>query len=92
CVTGLSSRHVAERFQHSPDTITKYFKEILLYFSSPPFYMSNVRLPAVDTPISAAILEDPRFRFFRDCIGAVDGTHIRAFVPLDDHVHMRNRK
>jgi hypothetical protein len=23
CVTGLSSRHVAERFQHSPTTITK---------------------------------------------------------------------
>lgn len=24
CVTGLSSRHVGERFQHSPATITKY--------------------------------------------------------------------
>lgn len=25
CVTGLKSRHVAERFQHSHTTITKYF-------------------------------------------------------------------
>ncbi|KIM65146.1 hypothetical protein SCLCIDRAFT_48308, partial [Scleroderma citrinum Foug A] len=38
CVTGLSSRHVAERFQHSTDMITKYFKEILFYFSRAPFY------------------------------------------------------
>ncbi|KIK71790.1 hypothetical protein PAXRUDRAFT_676657, partial [Paxillus rubicundulus Ve08.2h10] len=32
CVTGLSSRHVGERFQHSPDTITKYFKWMLFFF------------------------------------------------------------
>ena len=25
CITGLSSRHVGERFQHSPDMITRYF-------------------------------------------------------------------
>ena len=25
CVTGLSLQHVGERFQHSPDTITRYF-------------------------------------------------------------------
>ncbi|KAH7917968.1 hypothetical protein BV22DRAFT_976376, partial [Leucogyrophana mollusca] len=38
CVTGLSSRHLGERFQRSPDTITKYFKRMLEFFSEPPFY------------------------------------------------------
>ncbi|KIM57279.1 hypothetical protein SCLCIDRAFT_53952, partial [Scleroderma citrinum Foug A] len=92
CVTGLSSRHVAERFQHSTDMITKYFKEILFYFSRAPFYTSQVRFPTENTPISSAITDDPRFHFFHDCVGAVDGTHIRAFTSLEDQPHMHNQK
>ncbi|KAJ8593508.1 hypothetical protein M405DRAFT_721598, partial [Rhizopogon salebrosus TDB-379] len=38
CVTGLSLRLVGERFQCSPDTITRYFKCMLFFFSSDPFY------------------------------------------------------
>jgi hypothetical protein len=34
CVTGLSSRHVAERFQCSPDTVTKYYAPYILDTSS----------------------------------------------------------
>ncbi|KAK0440669.1 uncharacterized protein EV420DRAFT_1249896, partial [Desarmillaria tabescens] len=38
CVTGLSVRHVGERFQRSNETIAKYFKLIVTALSSPPFY------------------------------------------------------
>ncbi|KIK81613.1 hypothetical protein PAXRUDRAFT_155677, partial [Paxillus rubicundulus Ve08.2h10] len=34
CVTGLSSCHVGERFQHFPDTVTRYSKQLLFFFSS----------------------------------------------------------
>jgi hypothetical protein len=54
--------------------------------------MSQVIFPITTTPIPLAIDGHPRFRFFKDCIGAVDGTHIRAFVPERDHATMRNRK
>ena len=60
--------------------------------SSPPFYTSQVRFPTASTPIAAAIEGSPRFWFFRDCIGAVDGTHIHAFVCQEDHPCMRNCK
>jgi len=33
CVTGLKSRHVAERFQHSHTTITKYIPTIVCFRS-----------------------------------------------------------
>ncbi|KIK37045.1 hypothetical protein CY34DRAFT_28697, partial [Suillus luteus UH-Slu-Lm8-n1] len=92
CVTGLSSCLVGERFQRSPDTITKYFKRMLFFFSSNPFYGSQIVFPTHETPISEKILNDPRFRFFDQCIGAVDGTHIQAFVPPEEHFHMCNRK
>ena len=37
-VTGLSIRHLGERFQHSNETISKCFRSILFTLSSPPFY------------------------------------------------------
>ncbi|KAF8546257.1 hypothetical protein OG21DRAFT_1367540, partial [Imleria badia] len=92
CVTGLSTHHVGERFQHSPTTISKYFRKMVNFFSSDPFYSSNVQLPTVDTPVATKILDDCRFRYFSDCVGAVDGTHIHAFVLAEEHANMRNRK
>ncbi|KAJ7050996.1 hypothetical protein C8F01DRAFT_939060, partial [Mycena amicta] len=38
CVTGLSVRHVGERFQRSNETISRYFHEMTNAFSSPDFY------------------------------------------------------
>lgn len=65
---------------------------MLFFFSSHPFYTSQVKFPNENTPISAMIHDNPSFRFFDRCIGAIDGTHIRAFASLDDHVVLRNRK
>jgi len=65
---------------------------MLFFFSSPPFYTSQVQLPTQNTSISPTICDNPSFRFFNQCIGAVDGTHIRVFAPSDQHVVMRNRK
>ena len=42
--------------------------------------------------IPQKIVANPRFRYFCDCIGAVDGTHIHAFVPFNKHVYMHNQK
>ncbi|KIK78738.1 hypothetical protein PAXRUDRAFT_163165, partial [Paxillus rubicundulus Ve08.2h10] len=92
CVTGLSSQHVAERFQHSPDTITRYLKCMLFFFASTPFYTSQVCFPTHQSPISAIITNNSCFQAFRDFVGAVDGTYIRAFAPLEEHPHMRNHK
>ncbi|KIK97956.1 hypothetical protein PAXRUDRAFT_806919, partial [Paxillus rubicundulus Ve08.2h10] len=66
-----------ERFQNSPDTVTRYFKQLLFFFLSSP-------------PISAMILNDPCFHFFDQCISAVDGTHIRISSSLGKHGTMCN--
>ncbi|KAJ8585069.1 hypothetical protein M405DRAFT_687047, partial [Rhizopogon salebrosus TDB-379] len=84
---------VGERFQRSPDTITRYFKCMLFFFSSSdPFYGSQIIFPTHATPISDEIINDPQFQFFDQCIGVVDGTHIHTFIPLEEHFHMCNRK
>jgi hypothetical protein len=71
---------------------SRYFKRMLVFFANTPFYSTQVHFPTADTPIATQITGDPCFRFFHDCIGAVDGTHIRAFAPLEDQQYMRNRK
>jgi DDE superfamily endonuclease len=109
CVTGLSLRHVGERFQRSTETISKYvffsiylneitnisryFREMLVFFSSPPFYSNNVHLPTANTPPSLIIEKNPKFfPFFRDAIGAIDGTHINAHVTVEERQASRDRK
>lgn len=72
--------------------VIRYFKHLLHFFSSPKFYDAQIRFPTRHTPISDKITKDPRFKFFDKCIGAIDGSHIRAFTSTDDHPFMRNRK
>ncbi|KAG2034769.1 hypothetical protein BDR03DRAFT_803435, partial [Suillus americanus] len=92
CVTGLLTRHLGEQFQCSSDTIARYFKHLLIFFSDDPFYTLQVRIPTIKTPLSPKISNDPCFRFFDQCIGAVDGTHIQVFASLSEHSTMHNRK
>ncbi|GJN39964.1 hypothetical protein PR202_gb29121 [Eleusine coracana subsp. coracana] len=36
--------------------------------------------------------EDPKWGWFEDCLGALDGTHVDVYVPLRDQGMYRNRK
>ena len=65
---------------------------MLMFFSDNPFYSSQVKFPTNDSPVPLSICDDPCFHFFDKCIGAVDGTHIRAFASLTDQMFMRNWK
>ena len=56
------------------------------------FYTNYVQLPNSST-VPHEIRENPKlFPFFKDCLGAIDGTHIDVFVPDKDIARYRNRK
>ncbi|KAG4941226.1 hypothetical protein JHK87_045097 [Glycine soja] len=70
-----------ERFQHSGETISRHFHNVL---EAVCMFAKDIIKPVdpsfKDTPDE--ILKDARYRpYFRDCIGAIDGTHIRVCVP-----------
>ena len=44
------------------------------------------------TPLAAVIDGSPHFWFLHNCIRAVDGTHIHAFVCQENHPSMHNCK
>ncbi|KAJ7084116.1 hypothetical protein C8R44DRAFT_527901, partial [Mycena epipterygia] len=93
CVTGMSVRNIGERFQHSNETISKYFRRVLLAIVSPPFYSRYVRLPSADDPVPTPILNNPKlFPFLKDAVGSMDGTHINSCPSAADRHASRNRK
>ncbi|KAF9476667.1 hypothetical protein BDN70DRAFT_838959, partial [Pholiota conissans] len=93
CVTGLSIRHVGERFQHSNETISFYFRTVLDAVSSGPFYATYVKLPEVNAPLSPYIRYNQKlYPFFQNVLGALDGTHISCFTSAADRHASRDRK
>jgi DDE superfamily endonuclease len=56
--------------------IFRYFLKMLFIFSSSPFYTNFVCLPRVNDPPSLYIKDNLKFHpFFKDAIGAMDGSH-----------------
>jgi hypothetical protein len=52
----------------------------------------NVQQPTENTPLSSRLIHPKYFPYFKDCIGALDGTHIACHVPTSAHPRYRNRK
>jgi hypothetical protein len=62
-------------------------------FASHPFYTTHIHLPIVNAPVSSAICNNPKcWPYFRDAIGAIDGSHIHAFPPSASRHLYYNRK
>lgn len=63
------------------------------FFSSPPFYSDNVRLPIADTPVSHRIWGNPKFTpYFDDAVSAIDGTHINCTATQEQRQAAWDRK
>ncbi|KIK94470.1 hypothetical protein PAXRUDRAFT_38981, partial [Paxillus rubicundulus Ve08.2h10] len=97
-VTGLSIRHIGERFQWSNNMISRhlfsfYPFKILNAFSHHDIYNKYVRLPHVNDPTPPEILHDPRFYpAFQSAISAIDGTHIICCPSAAERDASHNRK
>lgn len=62
-------------------------------FSSAPFYTTYVQLPTAHSPMAPEIQSNPKFwPFFKDALGAIDGSHIHCAPPANDRSYHRNRK
>jgi hypothetical protein len=91
-VTGNASiRKVAERFQHSTQTVSNYVSNVSNALVSPQFYSKYVKLPSNTVP--PKISENPKFYpFFQDVLAAIDGSHVNAMPASEDRVRYRNHK
>ncbi|XP_057443774.1 uncharacterized protein LOC130735922 [Lotus japonicus] len=76
-----SVRILEERFQHSGETISRQFHSVLNVVCG----LARDIIKPIDSSFSDVpdeIKNDVRYYpYFKDCIGAIDGTHIRVCVP-----------
>ena len=86
-----SNRRTQNRFKHAADTIHRKFHEVLLCV----IRMSSHYLKPKDPNfrlVHPRIKNDRRaFPHLKNCIGAIDGTHIRAVIPPDMQVRYIGR-
>ncbi|KAL6286747.1 hypothetical protein ACE6H2_011137 [Prunus campanulata] len=82
----VKNRTMSSRFKRSGETISRYFNSIL-----DGVLRLQGRLLKVPEPIPDNCT-DNRWRWFKKCLGALDGTYIRVRVPEQDKPRYRTRK
>ncbi|XP_070664413.1 protein ANTAGONIST OF LIKE HETEROCHROMATIN PROTEIN 1-like isoform X1 [Malus domestica] len=80
------NRSVGGRFYRSGETISRYFNSVLQGILRLQGFLLKVPQPV---PIDST---DARWRCFKNCLGALDGTHIDVHVPEIDKPRYRTRK
>ncbi|XP_023739763.1 protein ALP1-like [Lactuca sativa] len=87
---GTSHRMISDRFQHSTGTVHYWFKYVLRALKA--FALTVVKTTNRGE-VQPEIRADSRwYPFFKNCIGAIDGTHVAAWAPLSKQKSFRGRK
>ncbi|XP_040951387.1 uncharacterized protein [Gossypium hirsutum] len=81
-----------ERFQRSGSTISRHFAIVLEKVSRMATDLIAPEVPFFSS-IPEQIRNDSRYMpHFKDCIGAIDGTHIAAILPPNEQIPYIGRK
>ncbi|WOL10795.1 protein ALP1-like [Canna indica] len=85
----VRNRVVGHNFMRSGEIVNRYFNEVLRAISE--LRRELIRRPSLNT--HSHITTSSRFMpYFKDCIGALDDTHVHASVPIEHVVAFRGRK
>ncbi|XP_068646366.1 uncharacterized protein [Aristolochia californica] len=79
----------SEVFDRSNETINKYFNKVLDAIIK--IHSDYIKRPS--RHIHSKFLNNPLYYpYFKDCIGVINGTHIKAHIPLDQQERFWNKK
>ncbi|KAG8490390.1 hypothetical protein CXB51_013698 [Gossypium anomalum] len=82
----LKNRVIKHHFNRSGETVSRSFHNVL----NAVICLQDVLFKKAE-PITANST-DPRWKWFKNCLGALDGTHIKIRVPTVDKPRYRTRK
>lgn len=85
-----TNRDIADRFQHSPETISRHFSNVLKALCL--FFKEVVTPPDFQNSHPYIRCNDKYFPWFENSVGEIDGTHISAWLPADKQIPYRGRK
>ncbi|XP_059639633.1 uncharacterized protein LOC132282008 [Cornus florida] len=82
---GVGNRMIQERFQHSGETVSRQFG--LMLEKMTVLALDEIKPLENYDEVSHYIRSNPKYwPYFKDCIGAIDGTHIRASLPVNEQI------
>ncbi|XP_043693028.1 uncharacterized protein LOC122643476 [Telopea speciosissima] len=84
------NRVVSHMFGHSGETISRYFNKVLNAIMK--LYPLLLKPPSTTTHERITSNRKRFYPYFKDCIGAIDGSHIPAWVLVDQHRIFCDRK
>ena len=90
-VHGCSVRQASNRWQHSTASISAAFHAVLEAVTSKGFRNHLMQQPKEGEMAQAFVRSNPKFEAFKDAVGAIDGTHVKACPPAAVAGAHRNR-
>ncbi|XP_010274186.1 PREDICTED: uncharacterized protein LOC104609543 [Nelumbo nucifera] len=84
------NRLIAERFQHSKSTISVHLRRTCKAICR--LGKELIQPPSFDQPHPYIKRTEKYYPWFKDCIGAIDGTHVSAWVPQQQQIPYKGRK
>ncbi|XP_062089051.1 uncharacterized protein LOC133795613 [Humulus lupulus] len=89
---GAGNRLTQEQFQHSGETVSRYFNKVL-------DVLCHMSVDVLKTPdpefkdVPEEILNDSRYMpHFKNCIGVIEGVHVNVIIPPEGQVPFIGRK
>ncbi|KAH6766322.1 hypothetical protein C2S52_017305 [Perilla frutescens var. hirtella] len=79
-------RTINNNFERSGETISRNFRRVINSIISIQGELLKKPEPIPDG------CTDERWKWFKGCLGALDGTHIKVLVPKEDKPRYRTRK
>ncbi|WVZ74709.1 LOW QUALITY PROTEIN: hypothetical protein U9M48_022862 [Paspalum notatum var. saurae] len=81
-------RVIHQNWRRSIETVSRHFQEVL--YAIGELRGDMIRAPSSETPLK--IMKCSRwYPYFKDCVGAIDGTHIYARIPQKMQASFRGR-
>ncbi|KAM3231881.1 hypothetical protein P3L10_017240 [Capsicum annuum] len=84
CAHGAENRMIQEIFQHSGETVHRHFHSMLNVVCN--LAIIRPRLNYNDGVEAHKSCNERYLPFFKDCIGALDGTHVKARLPQGQEI------
>jgi hypothetical protein len=89
---GFGNRIVQEMFQHSGETVTRHFTRVLMAVSRMVIDIINP-IDRESRDVQSKIRDDERYwPYFKDYIGAIDGTHMPVKISPSKQIPYIGRK
>ncbi|KAM3221866.1 hypothetical protein P3L10_021136 [Capsicum annuum] len=92
CPHGAGNRMIQEIFEHSGEMVHRHFHSVLDAISKFVRDIIRPHLNYNDGVGAHKPCNERYFPFFKDCIGALDGTHVKARLPQGQEISYISRK